>query len=68
MEILNYDFLIGIAIWIIAGIAIGVLLTLQVRRIQGNFQYQIRKLRNFMIGLFIFLTIVFIALWYMGVM
>ncbi len=68
MEILNYDFLIGIAIWVIAGIAIGVLLTLQIRKIQGNFQYQIRKLRNFMIGLFIFLTIVFIALWYMGVM
>ncbi|MBT3985210.1 hypothetical protein HOD38_05650 [archaeon] len=68
MEILNYDFLIGIAIWIIAGITIGVLLTIQIRNIQSNFSYQVRKLRNFMIGFFIVLAIVFIALWYMGVM
>ena len=68
MEILNYDFLIGIAIWIIAGITIGVLLTIQIRNIQSNFSYHVRKLRNFMIGFFIVLAIVFIALWYMGVM
>ncbi|MAG78303.1 hypothetical protein CL616_02965 [archaeon] len=62
------EFLIGILIWIIAGIIIGSYLTIKIRNIQSNFQKEIRKIRIYLLIFFLLISIIFIILWTQGIL
>ena len=63
---LNYNFLFGIGIWIIAGIAIGIFLTIKINKIRSNFQSEMKKIRLFMILFFLLLALFFVIGWTQG--
>jgi hypothetical protein len=63
---LNNGFLIGIGIWIIAGIAIGVFLTIKINKIRSNFSSEMKKIRMYMLLFFLLIAIFFVIAWTQG--
>jgi hypothetical protein len=63
---LNTSFLIGIGIWVIAGIAIGIFLSVKINKIRSNFQDEMKKIRNYMLLFFLLIAIFFVIAWTQG--